>query len=246
VRPGTPVRLGSCHPQLPPSPAPDTPRCCLAHQRVIAKPGTGRHEHRQHDPRADPSAPVTYARDFWPGPARGAGQHAAYGREAPFGGPAVVRAPLPGLPPGNPAAIATGSGCQSRRDKSPRLTGRGAVTSWAAMKSASLTSAGCAGWREMTQPSGRFTAGPACARARCCPGRPGRSRCAAGSTPAFPYIAGSRGPPAPSAASTPHRYGAGCPGSGTEVPQARELRPYLAAAAAGVLKVKAAGGVPDA
>ena len=33
---------------------------------------------------------------------------------------------------------------------------RGAVVSWAAMKSASLTSAGCAGWREMTQPSGRF------------------------------------------------------------------------------------------
>jgi hypothetical protein len=33
---------------------------------------------------------------------------------------------------------------------------RGAVASWAAMESASLTSAGCAGWREMTQPSGRF------------------------------------------------------------------------------------------
>jgi hypothetical protein len=33
---------------------------------------------------------------------------------------------------------------------------RGTVASWAAMKSASLTSAACAGCREMTQPSGRF------------------------------------------------------------------------------------------
>ena len=33
---------------------------------------------------------------------------------------------------------------------------RGAVVSWAAMKSASLTSAACAGCFEMTQPSGRF------------------------------------------------------------------------------------------
>jgi hypothetical protein len=33
---------------------------------------------------------------------------------------------------------------------------RGAAVSWAAMKSASLTSAACAGWLEMTQPSGRF------------------------------------------------------------------------------------------
>ena len=33
---------------------------------------------------------------------------------------------------------------------------RGAVVSWAAMKSASLTSAVCAGCLEMTQPSGRF------------------------------------------------------------------------------------------
>jgi len=33
---------------------------------------------------------------------------------------------------------------------------RAALMSWAAMKSASLTSAGCAGLREMTHPSGRF------------------------------------------------------------------------------------------
>jgi len=33
---------------------------------------------------------------------------------------------------------------------------RGAAASWAAMKSASLTSAGCSGCFEMTQPSGRF------------------------------------------------------------------------------------------
>jgi hypothetical protein len=33
---------------------------------------------------------------------------------------------------------------------------RAALMSWAAMKSASLTSAGCAGLAEMTHPSGRF------------------------------------------------------------------------------------------
>ena len=33
---------------------------------------------------------------------------------------------------------------------------RGVAMSWAAMKPASLTSAGCAGCLEMTQPSGRF------------------------------------------------------------------------------------------
>jgi hypothetical protein len=33
---------------------------------------------------------------------------------------------------------------------------RGALICWTVMKSASLTSAGCAGRREMTHPSGRF------------------------------------------------------------------------------------------
>jgi len=66
---------------------------------------------------------------------------------------------------------------------------RGAAVSWAAMKPASpLTSAACAGYFEMTHPSGRFPAAPGWYR-------PGQSRSAAGSTPAacVPRVRQDRG-----------------------------------------------------
>jgi hypothetical protein len=89
-------------------------------------------------------------------------------RAAPAGGGVAVAAPVGGL--------AVGPGRFIRRPQPPHISSpasryrrlggavrpasgagpRAALMSWAAMKSASLTSAGCAGLREMTHPSGRF------------------------------------------------------------------------------------------